>query len=84
MEPLTDHAGLIRSLGGGAAVAEGLADLPDPPKDVTVRAWIARNRIPPEYWPGMIRLGEAANIVVTADWLMETTPPRTRATAEAA
>jgi hypothetical protein len=80
MESLTDHASLIRSLGGGAKVAEGLSALPDPPKEVTVRAWVARNRIPPEYWPGIIRIGEALDVAVSAEWLMETTPPRTRAT----
>lgn len=82
MESLTDHASLIAALGGGAKIGEGLRDLPDPPKDVTVRAWAARNKIPPEYWPAMIRIAAEAGIEVTAEWLMKTTPPRRRETIE--
>ncbi|HEX5183612.1 MAG TPA: hypothetical protein VFW19_10735 [Allosphingosinicella sp.] len=85
MESLTDHASLISALGGGAKVAELLSHLEEPPapKDVTVRAWAARNRIPPEYWPELIRLGREAGREVTAEWLMNTMQHRQRPTAEA-
>lgn len=82
MESPTDHAGLIAALGGGAEIAEGLQGLSDPPLAVTVRAWAARNKIPPEYWPGMIRIGESKGVAVTAEWLMQTTPARKRADVE--
>jgi hypothetical protein len=80
-----DHAELIQALGGGAIVATGLSDhsgetvLP-----VTVRAWLPRNRIPPEYWPGIIELAAAKGIAISADWLMRTTPARKRPEPEAA
>lgn len=79
MESLSDHASLIGALGGGAKVADGLKDMADAPKDVTVRAWAARNRIPPEYWPEIIRLSAEAGLErIDAEWLMKTTPPRQR------
>lgn len=72
-DKFTDHAGLIAELGGAARVAE--ADSLET-RPVNVRAWAARNRIPPEYWPGFIALAEARGVNVTADWLMRTTPAR--------
>jgi len=68
---IPDHASLITALGGAAKVAPAAETLP-----VNVRAWAARNRIPPEYWPGVISLAETVDIPVTADWLMRTTPAR--------
>lgn len=45
---------------------------------VTVRAWPIRNRIPPEYWPGIIEIAAARALDIDADWLMRTTPARKR------
>jgi len=73
MHSFTDHASLLAVLGGGAEVASGINALP-----VTVRAWSARNRIPPEYWPDIIRLSETKGHPVTAEWLMHSTPARKR------
>lgn len=84
MEDFSDHAGLIAALGGGAIIEDHLKELPDPPKAVTVRAWAARNKIPPEYWPGIIELGDTKGVAVTAEWLMRTTPARKRADSESA
>jgi hypothetical protein len=86
-DEILDHAGLIAALGGAARVAEAPSVETMP---VTARAWTARNRIPPEYWPGIIEFAATLNVSVTADWLMRTTPARagrvtsTAATAEAA
>lgn len=82
MDSLTDHASLIDKL-GAAAIADALADLPDPPKGVTVRAWAARNKIPPEYWPTLIAFAESMGVAVDAAWLMNTTPARKRPEPEA-
>jgi hypothetical protein len=74
-----DHASLILALGGAAKVAIAADTLA-----VNARAWAARNRIPPEYWPGVIALAGEQSLVVDADWLMRTTPARAnRATAVA-
>lgn len=77
MANFTDHCSLIAALGGAAEVAaaeEVATDLP-----VNVRAWSARNRIPPEYWPGVIDLAARKGLpAVTSDWLMRTTPARRR------
>jgi hypothetical protein len=72
-ETFHDHATLIAELGGAARVADaaGIDTLP-----VNVRAWAARNRIPPEYWPGLIAFASSLSVVLTADWLMRTTPAR--------
>ncbi len=70
-DTISDHASLITSLGGAARVAEALSALP-----VTVRAWSARNRIPPEYWGGIIDLARLSEVDVGAEWLMNTTPAR--------
>ncbi|WP_139809984.1 carph-isopro domain-containing protein [Sphingomonas azotifigens] len=80
MTTFTDHSELIDALGGAAKVAAApdVATLP-----VNVRAWAARNRIPPEYWPGVILLAVEKNLPVTAEWLMQTTPPRRRPAQEA-
>lgn len=69
----SDHASLITALGGAASVAAfpGVETLA-----VNVRAWSARNRIPPEYWPGIIRLADNLDLCISADWLMRTTPAR--------
>jgi len=76
MAKLSDHAALIVALGGAAEVAASpeVATLP-----VTVRAWVARNRVPPEYWPGLIIIAGRKGLSVTADWLMRSTPARRRA-----
>lgn len=73
IDELPDHAALIAKLGGAAQVANSsfVRTLP-----VNVRAWSARNRIPAEYWPGIIELAASIGRVVTADWLMRTTPAR--------
>lgn len=78
MESITDHASLIAALGGGAEVAAGLDDVGSEIRalPVNVRAWAARNRIPPEYWPGIIAFAKAKDRTVTAEWLMNTTPAR--------
>jgi hypothetical protein len=72
-DEILDHAGLIAALGGAARVAEAPSVETMP---VTARAWTARNRIPPEYWPGIIEFAATLNVPVTADWLMRTTPAR--------
>lgn len=81
MNNSTDHAGLIDSLGGAAKLSEGFdaceSDLRAQP--VSIRAWAARNRIPPEYWPGVIKFAASLSVEVTADWLMLTTPARRNA-----
>lgn len=68
---ISDHAGLIGALGGAARVATAAETRP-----VNARAWAARNRIPPEYWPGVISLAEERGFEIDADWLMRTTPAR--------
>lgn len=68
-----DHQTLIAELDGSASVAEAIGQLP-----VTVRAWAARNRIPPEHWPALIVFAATKGVVVTAEWLMNTTPARSR------
>jgi hypothetical protein len=72
MENPKDHSDLIAKLGGPSkvAIAIGIGN------DVNVRAWKMRNRIPPEYWPAMIGIADGEEFSVTADWLMQTTPPR--------
>jgi hypothetical protein len=70
-EPISDHASLIVALGGASVVASAVEALP-----VTVRAWSARNRIPPEHWEGIISLGDNKGVAVDAHWLMCTTPAR--------
>lgn len=76
MAEFSDHATLITALGGAAEVADHPAVNTLP---VNARAWAARNRIPPEYWPGVIQLAADKQIDVSADWLMRTTPARRRA-----
>lgn len=65
-----NHAALISAL-GATRLAEQLGTRP-----VTVRAWSGRNRIPPEYWQGVIAVATSDEIDVDADWFMRTTPPR--------
>lgn len=73
MQSFHDHASLITALGGAAkvAAAPSVCTLP-----VNVRAWAARNRIPAEHWEGVIAFASDGGAVVTADWLMRTTPAR--------
>lgn len=73
MVDFMDHASLIVALGGAARVAEApeVSTLP-----VNVRAWVSRNRIPPEHWPGVIGFATRMSLSVDADWLMRATPPR--------
>lgn len=71
MDNIRDHSGLIARLGGAAKVAGALGALPG-----TVRAWNARNRIPPEYWAGVIEAAQIADTAIDADWLMRTVPAR--------
>jgi hypothetical protein len=68
-----DHQTLIAELDGAASVAEAIGALP-----VTVRAWAARNRIPPEHWPAIIKFAASKGLIVRAEWLMNTTPSRSR------
>lgn len=77
MAKIRDHASLIAALDGAASVAAEIDVLP-----VNVRAWAARNRIPPEYWPALISLAERKGSPITAEWLMLTTPARRRQEAE--
>lgn len=79
MSKIADHASLIAALGGAAEVAG--SDAVDT-LAVTVRAWAARNRIPPEHWPGVISLAATKRVTINAEWLMSTTPPRRRAAEE--
>lgn len=73
METITDHSSLISELGGDTVVAGGLEDC----TRGRVQQWRFGNRIPPEYWPGIIRLAEAKGLAfVTSDWLMNTLRPR--------
>lgn len=69
----SDHRSLIKLLGGGAKVAAAIGEQP-----VTVRAMGIRNRIPPEHWPALIAMADAQDVALTAEWLMQTTPPRVR------
>lgn len=79
MANISDHAELIRELGGAAKVSADLSErMGEPILPVTVRAWPIRNRIPPEYWPGIIGIAEAKGFAIDADWLMRTTPARKR------
>lgn len=73
MADFTDHRSLIIALGGAAHVA---ASPEVNTKPVNVRAWVARNRIPPEHWPGIIALATAQEKTVDADWMMRATPAR--------
>lgn len=75
---LANHSALISALGATRLAAE-LGT-----RAVTVRAWSGRNRIPPEYWPGVIAVADSDAINVDADWLMRTTPPRANRAAEGA
>lgn len=76
MVDFTDHASLIVALGGAARVAEA----PEVNTlSVNVRAWVSRNRIPPEHWLGVIGFAKRMSLAVDADWLMRATPPRASA-----
>ena len=79
MKQPIDHSDLITQLGGPAKVASALGI----DNDVNVRAWKMRNRIPPEYWPAMISMADGADLTVSADWLMRSTPPRQNSAAAA-
>ncbi|WP_198158630.1 hypothetical protein [Sphingomonas hankookensis] len=79
MSSFHDHASLILHLGGAAGLAAGIST-----HAVNVRAWVARNRIPPEYWPSVITYAASVGDAVSADWLMHTTPARRRAERAAA
>jgi hypothetical protein len=79
LDEISDHSGLITHLGGAASIA-GAPSVKT--HAVNVRAWSARNRIPPEYWPGIIEFAETLGATVTADWLMRTTPARANRVAE--
>lgn len=68
METITDHRSLINALGGNVAVANALAGC----TAVRVGQWKLGNRIPVEYWPGIIALAEARKVPgITSDWLMK-------------
>ena len=76
MNAVTDHRSLVDALGGNKAVAEGLTDC----TAVRVGQWKLGNRIPVEYWEGVIVMAETAKIPeIDSDWLMRTTPPRAKA-----
>lgn len=73
METITDHRSLIDGLGGNKVVADQLTEC----TPVRVGQWKLGNRIPVEYWPGIIAMAEARNIPdITSDWLMNTVRPR--------
>lgn len=67
METITDHRSLINALGGNVAVANSLGDC----TAGRVSQWKLGNRIPVEYWPGIIALAETCKVPgITSDWLM--------------
>jgi hypothetical protein len=73
MEPITDHADLIDKLGGNTAVAEQIEGC----TAGRVGQWKIGNRIPPEYWPEIIRIADAkGRREITSDWLMTNLRPR--------
>lgn len=73
METITDHRELIDALGGNKAVADDLGEC----TAVRVGQWKIGNRIPVEYWPGIIGMSERKGITfVNSDWLMKTIRPR--------
>lgn len=74
MEAIADHRALIDTLGGNKVVSDGI----DGCTPVRVGQWKLNNRIPPEYWPGIIRLAEAlGHSEINSDWLMVNFRPRT-------
>lgn len=81
METIVDHRGLIDALGGNKALADKLPDC----TAGRVGQWKIGNRIPAEYWPGVIAASEAAGIEgIDAEWLMTTLRPRQMPSADAA
>ena len=73
MEPITDHRALIDALGGNKVVSDRLSDC----TAVRVGQWKIGNRIPVEYWPGIIEMAEAKGFsIISSDWLMQTNRPR--------
>lgn len=73
MKPITDHKSLIDALGGNKVVAGRLTGC----TPSRVGQWKIGNRIPVEYWPGVIALAEADQIPgITSDWLMHNIRPR--------
>lgn len=71
MADLSDHTALLAALGGVPKVAQLLGQKP-----VTVRAWRARNRIPPEFWEELRIHAQDSGIEISADWLLSTMPKR--------
>lgn len=80
MEPITDHRSLIDALGGNKAVSDEIEGcLP-----VRVGQWKIGNRIPPEYWPDIIRIASEKGLSsIDSDWLMNTFKPRAMPSSEA-
>ena len=73
METITDHRELLDALGGNKAVSDEIEEC----TAVRVGQWKLGNRIPPEYWPDIIRIAESKGLdFVTSDWLMNTLRPR--------
>lgn len=81
METITDHRSLIDALGGNKVVSDGLEDC----TPVRVGQWKIGNRIPVEYWPGIIDLASRKPDLgfVTSDWLMNSVRPRSNPAAPA-
>ena len=74
MEDIMDHRSLIDRLGGNTVVAANLNDC----TPIRVGQWKIGNRIPVEYWPGIIEMARGIDGMgfVTSDWLMNTVRPR--------
>lgn len=73
MESIADHRALIDALGGNKSVSDAIEGC----TPVRVGQWKLGNRIPPEYWPDMIRIAEAQGRGdINSDWLMNTMRPR--------
>lgn len=73
METITDHRELIDALGGNVVVARELDDC----TPGRVGQWKIGNRIPVEYWTGIIDFArEKGFSFVDSDWLMNTFRPR--------
>ena len=81
MKSITDHRSLIDALGGNKVLAGNLKDC----TPSRVGQWKIGNRIPPEYWPEVIRLAGSAGLDgISADWLVANLRPRLMPSPQAA
>lgn len=86
MKPIIDHRELINALGGNKAVSDELDSREDCPSctPVKVGQWKIGNRIPVEYWPGIIAVAAERGLTeISSDWLMNTVRPRLNADCQA-